>query len=323
MASTHKYAHSGHTGQQTAKRLVIALCVTSAFVVFEAFAGWRANSLALLSDAAHNLTDVIALALSWYALRLAAQPANAGKTFGYHRAGILVALVNSTTLVVIALGIFYEAFRRINSPLKVEANVLIGVGVVALLVNAGTAWLVERGSDKDLNLRSTFIHLMGDVIATIGAVVAGIIIALTGLNWLDPLVSALIGLLILGSAWGILRETIDILLEGTPRDIDMSKMVRALLQVPGVRGVHDLHVWSLTQNMRALSAHVVTDNILIGDGAAIQREINVVASRAYGIAHATLQLECAGCQPDLLYCNLEDGAGSETEHAHEPTSMAT
>src|SRR5712691_10684999 len=161
MATPHNHAHSG---QQTAKRLAIALAVTLAFVIFEAFAGWQANSLALLSDAAHNLTDVIALGLSWYALRLAAQPANAGKTFGYHRAGILVALVNSTTLVVIALGIFDEAFPRINAPVKVEANVLVGVGVVALLVNAGTAWLVERGSDKDLNLRSTFVHLMGDVI---------------------------------------------------------------------------------------------------------------------------------------------------------------
>jgi cobalt-zinc-cadmium efflux system protein len=319
MTSTHNHAH---LGQQTARRLAIALGVTLAFVIFEAFAGWQANSLALLSDAAHNLTNVIALALSWYALRLAAQPANAGKTFGYHRAGILAALVNSTTLVVIALGIFYEAFQRINSPLKVEANTLIGVGMVALLVNAGTAWLVERGSDRDLNLRSTFVHLLGGVMATMGAIVAGIVIAMTGLNWLDPLVSAFIGLLILGSAWGILRETIDILLEGTPRDIDMSKMVRDLLQVPGVRGVHDLHVWSLTQNMRALSAHVVTDNILIGDGAAIRRKINAVASRQYGIAHATQQLECGGCQPDLLYCDLEEGAGSEAEHAHEPSRAA-
>ena len=162
---------------------------------------------------------------------------------------------------------------------------------------------------------------MGDVIATSGAIVAGIVLAVTGMNWLDPLVSAFIGLLILGSAWGILRESIDILLEGTPRDIDMSKIVRDLLQVPGVRGVHDLHVWSLTQNMRALSAHVVTDNILIGDGAVIQREINAVASRDCGIAHATLQLECDGCQPDLLYCNLEEGAGSQAEHGHEPTRM--
>src|SRR5712692_9709230 len=137
MASTHKYAHSGHTGQQTAKRLVIALCVTSAFVVFKAFAGWRANSLAPLSDAAHNLSDVIALALSWYALRLAAQPANAGKTFGYHRAGILVALVNSTTLVVIALGIFYEAYQRLLAPPRVEATLVIGVAAVGFMINAG------------------------------------------------------------------------------------------------------------------------------------------------------------------------------------------
>ena len=277
--------------------------------------GCAANSLALLSDAGHNLTDVVALALSWYALRLGAQPANAGKTYGYHRAGILVALVNSTTLAVIALGIFYEAYRRFMSPPEVQASILVGVGAVAFVVNAATAAMVHRGSQHDLNLRSTFIHLMGDVVSTLGAVLAGVLIYFTHWDWLDPLVSVLIGLLILWNAWGILRETMDILLESTPRDVDMGQMVRDLLAVPGVRGVHDLHVWSLNQSLRAISAHILTDDVSLSRGAAIQRDINALVSQRYQIGHATLQLECAGCQPDLLYCDIAD-----SQHQHDETT---
>ena len=312
-AHTHSsHSHFGDLAQQTTSRLALSLGLTLAFVVVEVVAGYAANSLALLSDAGHNLTDVIALGLTWYAIRLSTQPANSGKTFGYHRAGILVALVNSTTLVVIALGIFYEAYQRFRAPEPVQANLLIGVGLVAFLINAGTAWLVKRGSEHDLNLRSTFVHLMGDVVSTVGAILAGILIAFTHMNWLDPFVSVLIGLLILWNAWGILRETLDILLESTPRDIDMSRMVRDVMSINGVRGVHDLHAWSITQNLRALSAHILIDDVTIRTGAAIQRDINEMLSRRYRIGHATLQLECAGCEPDLLYCDIADPT-----HTHE------
>lgn len=315
MGVSYTHSHLGDLTQQTTTRLALALGLTLAFVVVEVIAGLWANSLALLTDAAHNFTDVIALALSWYALRLTTQPANAGKTFGYHRAGILVALVNSTTLVLIALGIFYEAYQRFLTPPEVKAPLLIGVGLVAFLINLGTAWLVKRGSEHDLNLQSAFLHLMGDVISTIGAVLAGIAIALTGLNWLDPLVSIFMGFLILWNAWGILRESVNILLESTPGNIDMSEMVRDLLSVKGIRGIHDLHVWSITQSLRALSAHVVTDDISISTGTVIQRQINETLYHKYGIAHATLQLECVGCEPDLLYCNI-----AETPHHHENAS---
>ena len=185
---------------------------------------------------------------------------------GYHRAGILTALLNSTTLIFVAGYIFYEAYQRFISPPEVNSGILIGVGIVAFLINAGTAWLVQRGSEHDLNLRSAFVHLMGDVFSTIGAVIAGIIIAFTGLNWLDPLVSVLIGVLILWNAWGILKDTIDILLESTPRDVDTKKLVENLLKVEGVKGVHDLHVWSITQSLRALSAHIHTDDVSISNG---------------------------------------------------------
>jgi len=302
----HTHSHIGDLATQTTKRLALSLGLTLVFVVIEVIAGFIGNSLALLTDAAHNFTDVIALGLSWYALRIALQPAHAGKTYGYHRVGILVAMVNSTTLVLISLGIFYEAYKRFLSPPEVDAPILIGVGIVAFFVNAGTAWLVRRGSENDLNLRSTFLHLMGDVLSTLGAVAAGIAIAFTGWNWLDPFVSVLIGLLILWNAWGILRQTIHILLESTPVNIDMHKMVADLLQVDGVRGVHDLHVWSISENLRVLSAHIITDDIPISTGTSIQRNLNEVLAHNYNIQHATLQLECEGCDSGLLYCDIHD-----------------
>jgi len=310
---THSHNHFGDLTSQTVSRLALALGLTLVFVFFELAAGLAANSLALLTDAAHNFTDVIALGLSWYAVRLATQPSNSRKTYGYHRAGILVALINATTLVVISLGIFYEAWQRFLAPPQVQSGVLIGVGLVAFIVNLVTALLVRHGGENDLNMRSTFLHLMGDVLSTIGAVVAGVIIYFTGANWLDAFVSVLIGVLILWNAWGILRETIDILLEGTPRDVDMSAMLRDVMQVNGVLGVHDLHVWSISSSLRTMSAHILTADISISNGAAIQATINELVAHRYNIAHATLQLECTGCAPDMLYCDIN---GAENLHKH-------
>lgn len=301
---SHTHSHLREAAKQTTTRLSWSLFLTLAFVVVEAGAGVFSNSLALLTDAAHNLTDVIALGLSWFAIRITAQPANARKTYRYHRAGILVALVNSTTLVLISIGIFYEAYKRFISPPDVQSGILIGVGLVAVVVNLVTAMLVHRGSESDLNLRSAFVHLMGDVISTVGAVIAGILIFFTGANWLDPLVSVLIGFLILYNAWGILQETVEILLESTPRDVDLKKMVSEITEVDGVLGVHDLHVWSLTRNLRTMSAHILTEDISISAGTRIQSTINELVYHRYNISHATLQLECVDCDPDALYCKL-------------------
>jgi len=304
MSYNHTQSHFSDNAEKTISRLSLSLFLTLAFVFIEAAVGVFANSLALLTDAAHNLTDVIALGMSWVAVRLTAQPANERKTYGYHRAGILVAFINSTTLVLISLGIFYEAYHRFINPPKVQSGILIGVGLIAVVVNLITALMVKRGSEYDLNLRSTFVHLMGDVLSTIGAVIAGIIIYFTNANWLDPFVSVLIGFLILYNAWGILRETIDILLESTPRDVNVKTLVDELTQINGVLGVHDLHVWSLTQNLRNMSAHILTDDLHISAGADIQRQISEIVYRRYNISHATLQLECVDCCPDSLYCDL-------------------
>ncbi len=324
MESKSSHTHLREVSQKTTVRLSLSLFLTLAFVIIEAGAGIFANSLALLTDAAHNLTDVIALGLTWFAIRITSQPANAQKTYGYHRAGILVALLNSTTLVLISLGIFYEAYRRFMDPPEVQSDILIGVGLIAVVVNLVTALLVHRGSEHDLNLRSAFVHLMGDVLSTVGAVIAGVIIYFTNANWLDPLVSVLIGFLILYNAWGILKDAIDILLEATPRDVDVQAMVKDIAQVEGVLGVHDIHVWSLTQSLRTMSAHILTDDLHISVGADIQHRINEILRHRYNIAHATLQLECVECAPDLLYCDLNGhvhmDASSVARHSdHHPS----
>ena len=301
MTHSHSHTHLGDVARQTTARLGLSLILTLAFVFIESAAGILGNSLALLTDAAHNLTDVIALGLSWYAIRITTRPANGRKTYGYHRAGILVALLNSTTLVLISLGIFYEAYRRFTNPPEVESGILIGVGTVAVVINLVTALLVRKGSEHDLNIRAAFLHLMGDVLSTIGAVIAGVLIHCTGANWLDPLVSVLIGFLILYNAWRILRDAVDILLEAAPRDVDTQRLARDVLQVGGVLGIHDLHVWSLTENLRTMSAHILTGDLSISMGADIQRRINEIVYHRYNIAHATLQLECVDCASE---CNL-------------------
>ena len=307
----HNHSHLGEIANQTTKRLMLSLTLTAAFVLVEVIAGIFGNSLALLTDAAHNFTDVIALGLSWYALKIAAKPANAGKTFGYHRVGILVALVNSTTLILIAVGIFYEAYHRFITPPEVDSVILISVGTLAFLINAITAWLVKDGSDHDLNLRSAFLHLMGDVMSTLGAVIAGVFIYFTKWNWLDPFVSVLIGLFILWNAWSILRQSIHILLESTPENIDIKEMVEKLHTIDGVRSVHDLHVWSINENLRMLSAHIVTDDISMRECSLIQQDINELLIHGYNIQHATLQIECEGCGNGLLYCDFD-----EKKHHH-------
>jgi cobalt-zinc-cadmium efflux system protein len=285
------------------RRLALSLVITLAFVLVEVLAGIFANSLALLTDAAHNFTDALALALTGWALWVTTKPAHAGKTYGYHRAGILVALVNSTTLAVIALGIFYEAWKRFITPPEVRADILIGVGLAAVVVNLVTALLVRRGAERDLNLKSAFLHLMGDVLSTAGAVIAGIVIRFTGWNWLDPLVSVFIGLLILWNAWGILRESLHILMESTPADVDMEALRRDMLAVEGVRGVHDLHVWGITSQMRYLSAHILTADVTVSMGAKVQAAIGQMLADRHEVRHATLQLECAECADNGLYHN--------------------
>jgi cobalt-zinc-cadmium efflux system protein len=301
------------------RRLEVALLITAIFVLGEGAAGIYSNSLSLLSDAAHNFTDALALGLSLYALRLGQRPANQSKTFGYHRAGILAALINAGTLIGIAVLICYEALRRLTAPPAVQQDVIVVVALFAFVMNIAIAFALHRPGQHDLNVRSAFVHMAGDAVSTLGVFAAGIAISVTGLSGLDPLASIFISAIIIWSSWGILRETVDILLEGTPRGIDMDAMLRDLMDIKGVYGVHDLHAWSINSSLRTLSAHVLTGDISISAGAAIQREINQVLLQHYDIAHTALQLECEGCSPDALYCELNEAA-RELYPSHPPSS---
>lgn len=304
MTSDHLHQSISDIQEQRSSRLKLSLTITLAFVIIEVIGGYFANSLALLTDAAHNLTDVLTLALSWVAIRLALKPANSNHTYGYHRAGILIAFVNAASLMLISGLVGFEAYRRFREPLEVQSTLMSIVSAIAFIVNLVTALLIRHGSQSDLNLRSAYLHLMGDVFSTLGALIAGIVIAFTGYHWLDPLVSILIVSLILWNALKIIFETVHILLESAPRDINVDQLVADIRQVPGVIDVHDIHVWSITTEMRSLSAHIVTDDISLSEGAMIQERIGQLLRQRYAISHATLQLECKECQPALLYCDL-------------------
>jgi cobalt-zinc-cadmium efflux system protein len=305
------YRHEYRGLNSTAARLFVALVVTLAFVVVEAAGGFFANSLALLTDALHNLSDAFALGLTWWALRLSFRPANNTRTFGYHRASILVALLNASTLIALSLVIAFQALQRFGAAPGVSEKIMILVGALGFAINMGIALTLSRASRYDLNVRSAFVHMAGDALSTVGVVAAGVGIALLNWTWLDPLASILIAVLIVWSAWGIVRETLDILLESAPPDLDVNAMVRDITNTEGVSGVHDLHVWRLAPDLSMLSAHVLTNNMTISEGAQVQHDINDLLLNRYGIGHTALQLEYTGCEPDLLYCDLSSAAASQ------------
>ncbi|MGE5140258.1 MAG: cation diffusion facilitator family transporter [Rudaea sp.] len=294
-----------HTSSAIAsRRLAFAFGLTLLLVGIELAAGLVANSLALVTDAVHNVSDALAVGLSWWALRLAQRPANDARTFGYHRAGILVALLNAATLIGLALLVGFEALQRISQPPEVRSGLMLVVGAIAFVLNAATALLLWRDSRHDLNIRSAFVHMAADAVSVLGVIAAAIGIALLGLENLDSFASVLIAALILWSAWGILKETVDILLESTPRDVDVNAMVQDILGVRGVRGLHDLHVWSISSSFRALSAHVLTEEMTLAQGAKVQNDINDLLLNRYAIGHSALQLESINCEPGVLYCEL-------------------
>jgi cobalt-zinc-cadmium efflux system protein len=308
----HHHHHEFHAGMEG--RLKLALAVTIAFVVLEGLAGFVAGSLALLSDAAHNLTDALALGVSWWAVTLARKPATAGKTFGYQRAGILAALLNASTLVVIAGVIFWEAFHRFRAPEPVAIGPMLLVAGVAIVVNSAIAWWLKDAAHGDVNARSAFIHMVTDALASVGVVFAALVIRWTDAFWVDPLVSVLIAALILWSSRSILSETVNVLLEGTPPGIEVETLAERVRSVPGVRDVHDVHVWALSSQMNALSCHLVVDDQAISSGMLVLREVNRLLEREFGIAHSTVQVEVEGCAPDDIYCALRTLSGCHDGH---------
>lgn len=298
------------------RRMGLSIVLTLAFVAAEAAAGLFAHSLALLSDAGHNLADALALLFSWYALRVSKRPPDSRRTYGYLRAGILAALANAASLVAIALLIFWESVQRLNVPEPAQGGPMIVVALVAVILN-GIISLWLRGEAKhDLNIRSAYLHMLGDAISALGVVIAGVIVATTGASVADPIVSLLIGVLILWSSWGILAEATDVLLEAAPKGLDMAALERSIRDVPEVLDVHDLHVWSVTSGVVACSCHIVIADQSARDGQQILRTVAETLRRDFDVGHTTVQVEVEGCAPEEIPCRPCPPLDAHDGHSH-------
>ena len=313
----HVHATPASAGSsKTQSVLRISLVATLAYVIVTFLAGLRAHSLALLSESGHNVSDFLALLLSFVAVYFQSRPADPSKTFGYQRAGVLAALVNASTLVVIAIWIGVEAVRRLNAPVVVQPGVMMAVAAAGVLMNGAIAALLW-GVARDVNLRSAFLHMAGDTLSTAAVIAGGAGILWTGRNWIDPVLSLLIAALILWSSVGIVRETLNILLEGTPRGVSVTAIRSGMEAVDGVVNVHDLHVWSLGSHSHALACHVIIADIPPSESACILLKLNHVLRQHFHISHTTIQFEHTGCeQLDGCVVPIEEMAGGEGEHRH-------
>jgi len=294
--------------------LKISLAVTLAYIVLLVVAGVRSHSLALLSEAGHNLSDFMALLLSLVAVYFQSRPANSSKTYGYHRAGVLAALVNASSLVAVSFFIFYEAFRRLQHPEQVQASMMMWVAAAGVLMNGAIAFLLFR-SGGDVNIRSALLHEVGDTLSTAAVIAGGWAILLTNHYWIDSVLSVAIGVLILWSGSGIVRETLNILLEGTPRGMKLEKIELAIRSVEGVNDVHDLHVWSIGSETHALSCHISIADIPPSVSERILRDVKERLHHDFRIDHTTIQFEHAVCEV-AHGCVIPVSESAEHPHHH-------
>ena len=291
---------------RTGRRLALVLGLTAGYAVAEVIGGWLANSLALLADAGHMLTDIMALSLALLAAWVARRPPDGARTYGYQRTEILAALLNGVALITIALFILFEAWQRFQAPLVVDYRLMAGVAAGGLVVNLAGAWIL-RGAHRGLNVRAAYLHVLGDLLGSVGALAAAGLIALFGWRWADPLASAIIACIIVFSATRLVLASLNVLMEGAPSHLRVEEVRRSLLETPGVDGLHDLHLWSLGQTP-LLTAHLVLDHSAPAD--AVLRDATRALRERFGIMHSTLQIE----PPDynIGRVPLVDG-GAETE----------
>jgi cobalt-zinc-cadmium efflux system protein len=306
--------------------LKISLGLTFAYILATFFFGLRAHSLALLSEAGHNVSDFLALLLSFVAVWLQTRPASETRTFGYQRAGVLAGFVNALSLLLLSAWLAIAAIHRFAAPVTVQPRLMMMVAAAGVLMNGLIATLLWKFS-RDINIRSVFLHMLGDTISTAAVIVGGFVIQLTGQQWIDPLLSLLIAAMILWSSLSIVRETLHILLEGTPRSVDMDELRGAMLRTPGVVNVHDLHIWSLTSQSHALSCHVQVVEMPLAETPKLLERLNHELRDHFGINHTTIQLEVTDCptvdgccqppQPDVIdgHSHHHHGPGGHN-HAH-------
>lgn len=294
----HDHDHGTRDLSRTG-RLKWALALTLLYMIVEAVGGWLTNSLALIADAGHMLTDVAALTLTLSAIWFAGRPATAKKTFGYYRLEILAAFVNGIALVLLSFWVIYEAYERWQTPPAINGMRLTVIAVGGLIVNIIAAKLLHHGHQHDLNMRGAWLHVMGDLLGSATAIVAGILIAAFGWLWADPLCSVLISLIIIFGSWRLIMDSVNVLLEGTPAHIDLATVENTILQTEGVAGVHDLHVWTISSGMEALSAHIHHDDSVLHTDLLVK--IRERLHDAFGIDHLTIQMETIGREDETVY----------------------
>jgi len=298
-----------HTNEIKENRFVLALALTGLIFLAEFIGGFWTHSLALLSDSAHVFMDAFALGLSYLAIRAAKLPADDKHTYGYHRMQVLAALINGATLFLISFEILREAWTRFQNPEVVFAKPMLVIAVVGLIVNLVVAFTLSEHDHDDLNTRAAFLHVLGDALASVGVIAVGIILLFVNWNWLDPLVSVLIGILILFSSGRVLKESIHILAEGIPAGMSAISIAEAMKKVAGVNQVHDLHVWTVAPGYVALSAHVTVENQSVNQTAEIMSSLKETLHKNYEIEHTTIQFECANCGQGAVIC-LESNAST-------------
>lgn len=305
-----------HHGPATGKVLQWSLVATTAFVVLEVFAGIRSHSLALLSDAGHNATDALALLLAAFAYYLQARGANERKTYGYHRAGVLAAFLNALVLVLLSLWIFWESYERLISPEPVAETWMMVIATCGLVLNGGIMWGLRKPQKHDINVRSAFVHMLGDLLGAAGILIGAVIIHYTGWVWVDPVLSILIGALIIWTAWDIIQESLNILLEGLPKGLELGDVQAAMSSVRGVLDVHDLHIWSIGSSSHALSCHVLIEDVPPSASNCILHDINHVLLEKFHICHTTVQFEHVNCAVSEAGCVIPVDADAHQHHHH-------
>jgi cobalt-zinc-cadmium efflux system protein len=305
-----------HNAHRLAERrgLTLAIIFTGTILLAEIVGGILTNSLALLADAGHMLVDVASLVMSFLALTFALRPPSKERTFGFHRLEILAALANGVTLILICFYIFYEAYQRILTPEPVQGPGMLAIALVGLVANVAAIMVLEKG--ESLNVRSAFLHVLGDTLSSMGIIVGGLVMFVTGWYIIDPIISVLIALLILISAYRVTMEAVNVLLEATPRGIDLREVVEAVQKVDGVRDIHDVHIWSITSGLHALSAHLLIDDQLTSCSVDIVERVQSLLKRDFGIAHTTLQCECEHCTNGEMVCVLDRSTVPQAGHGH-------
>jgi len=298
-----QHSHAGHLTSAGSRPLKIALAIVLVVMVAEVIGGILSGSLALLGDAGHMLADALALGLALFAITIARRPATPTKTYGYHRAEIMAALANGVILVLVAVYVFYEAYQRFLDPPPVQAPLMLLVAAIGLVANLAGVLLLRKASRSSLNVKAAFWHIVGDTISSAGVIVGGTIIAIADWYIVDPIIAVLIGGVILWGAVRIVRESADILLEAVPRHIQLDKVIETIKNVAGVEDVHDIHIWTITSNIHALSAHLIIEDQTVSRSSEIVQTVNQDLARYFNITHTTLQLECESC-PTGIICDI-------------------